>query len=80
MPSSASTPVRSIGVVLAPRTRRGPRTGADDPDGVFLRILVHNNEHMGQAIAYARMNGIVPPWSGRIEIRIVPSALSPLSR
>jgi uncharacterized damage-inducible protein DinB len=32
-------------------------------DGVFLRILVHNNEHMGQSIAYARMNGIVPPWS-----------------
>jgi uncharacterized damage-inducible protein DinB len=32
-------------------------------DGVFLRLLVHNNEHMGQSIAYARMNGIVPPWS-----------------
>jgi len=32
-------------------------------DGVFLRIVLHNNEHMGQSIAYARMNGIVPPWS-----------------
>lgn len=32
-------------------------------DGMYLRILVHNNEHMGQLIAYARMNGIVPPWS-----------------
>jgi uncharacterized damage-inducible protein DinB len=32
-------------------------------DGVFLRILLHDNEHMGQSIAYARMNGIVPPWS-----------------
>ena len=32
-------------------------------EGVFLRILVHNHEHMGQAVAYARMNGIVPPWS-----------------
>lgn len=32
-------------------------------DGVFLRILIHNNEHLGQSIAYARMNGIVPPWS-----------------
>jgi uncharacterized damage-inducible protein DinB len=32
-------------------------------DGVFLRLLLHNNEHMGQSIAYARMNGIVPPWS-----------------
>jgi uncharacterized damage-inducible protein DinB len=33
-------------------------------DGVYLRILVHANEHMGQLVAYARMNGIVPPWSG----------------
>jgi uncharacterized damage-inducible protein DinB len=32
-------------------------------DGMFLRIIVHANEHMGQLIAYARMNGIVPPWS-----------------
>ena len=30
---------------------------------VYLRILAHVNEHMGQSIAYARMNGIVPPWS-----------------
>jgi uncharacterized damage-inducible protein DinB len=30
---------------------------------VFLRILLHNSEHMGQSIAYARMNGVVPPWS-----------------
>ena len=32
-------------------------------DGMYLRIIVHNNEHMGQLVAYARMNGIVPPWS-----------------
>ncbi len=32
-------------------------------DGVYLRILVHANEHMGQLVAYARMNGVVPPWS-----------------
>jgi uncharacterized damage-inducible protein DinB len=30
---------------------------------VFLRILIHNNEHMGQSIAYARMNAVAPPWS-----------------
>jgi uncharacterized damage-inducible protein DinB len=30
---------------------------------VYLRILAHANEHMGQSVAYARMNGIVPPWS-----------------
>ncbi len=32
-------------------------------DGIYLRIIVHANEHMGQLVAYARMNGIVPPWS-----------------
>jgi len=32
-------------------------------DGMYLRIIVHANEHMGQLIAFARMNGIVPPWS-----------------
>jgi uncharacterized damage-inducible protein DinB len=30
---------------------------------IYLRLLVHVNEHMGQAVAYARMNGVVPPWS-----------------
>ena len=30
---------------------------------IFLRILVHNHEPMGQAIGYARMNGIAAPWS-----------------
>lgn len=34
-----------------------------DVDGMYLRIIVHANEHMGQLIAYARMNGIAPPWS-----------------
>lgn len=32
-------------------------------DGMYLRIIIHDNEHMGQLIGYARMNGIVPPWS-----------------
>ena len=32
-------------------------------DGMYLRIIVHANEHMGQLVAYARMNGIAPPWS-----------------
>jgi uncharacterized damage-inducible protein DinB len=33
-------------------------------DGIYLRIIVHANEHLGQLIAYARMNNAVPPWSG----------------
>ena len=32
-------------------------------DGMYLRIIVHANEHMGQLIAYPRMTGVVPPWS-----------------
>lgn len=32
-------------------------------DAMYLRIIVHANEHMGQLVAYARMTGVVPPWS-----------------
>ena len=28
-----------------------------------LLLMVHANEHLGQLIAYSRMNGITPPWS-----------------
>jgi uncharacterized damage-inducible protein DinB len=31
--------------------------------GVMLFILRHAAEHLGQSIAYARINGIVPPWT-----------------
>jgi uncharacterized damage-inducible protein DinB len=38
--------------------------GKDVPAShVMLRLLVHNHEHMGQAIAYARMSGVTPPWA-----------------
>ena len=29
----------------------------------YLRLLNHANEHLGQSIAYARVNGVTPPWS-----------------
>ena len=32
-------------------------------EGILLRLLVHDHEHMGQSVAYARMIGVVPPWS-----------------
>jgi uncharacterized damage-inducible protein DinB len=39
--------------------------GRDVPQwSVLFQLLAHMNEHLGQSIAYARMNGIVPPWSG----------------
>ncbi len=31
--------------------------------GAFMTALNHLHEHLGQSIAYARMNGVVPPWS-----------------
>ncbi len=34
-------------------------------NGMYLRIIVHANEHMGQLIAYARMTGVVPPWANK---------------
>ena len=30
---------------------------------VFLQMAAHSHEHLGQMIAYARMAGVVPPWS-----------------
>lgn len=30
---------------------------------ILVNLDVHIAEHLGQAIAYARMNGITPPWS-----------------
>lgn len=33
------------------------------PAAAYMSILSHVSEHLGQSIAYARMNGIVPPWS-----------------
>lgn len=38
--------------------------GRDVPQwSVMLQLVAHMNEHLGQSIAYARMNKIVPPWS-----------------
>jgi uncharacterized damage-inducible protein DinB len=33
--------------------------------GAMMTALNHLHEHLGQSVAYARMNGIVPPWSGK---------------
>jgi uncharacterized damage-inducible protein DinB len=36
---------------------------ATTTNGVLIDLETHMAEHLGQAIAYSRMNGIVPPWS-----------------
>lgn len=43
-----------------PEKKLGPE--ANDGDVVYI-LVVHNHEHLGQSIAYARMNGVVPPWT-----------------
>jgi uncharacterized damage-inducible protein DinB len=35
--------------------------------GVYLLLLSHSHEHLGQSIAYARGSGIVPPWTAAQE-------------
>jgi uncharacterized damage-inducible protein DinB len=30
---------------------------------VWMALIGHLNEHLGQEVAYARANGVVPPWS-----------------
>ena len=56
------------GVKQMPETQLGQPTqlyGRTVPQwSVLLQLVAHMNEHLGQSIAYARMNGVVPPWSG----------------
>ncbi|HEY6147020.1 MAG TPA: hypothetical protein VIZ69_04950 [Thermoanaerobaculia bacterium] len=30
---------------------------------ILMIIQTHLHEHLGQSIAYARSNGVTPPWS-----------------
>ena len=30
---------------------------------VLMQLVAHMNEHLGQSIAYARINGVKPPWT-----------------
>jgi len=43
-----------------PEQKLGPE--ANDGDVIYLMVM-HNHEHLGQSIAYARMNGVTPPWT-----------------
>jgi uncharacterized damage-inducible protein DinB len=43
---------------------------------VFSLIMNHMHEHLGQSIAYARMCGVVPPWTAR-EQQPKPAAAKP---
>jgi uncharacterized damage-inducible protein DinB len=52
------------GMTNAEFAKAQPKLGPDANSGDVIYILVtHLHEHMGQAIANARANGIVPPWT-----------------
>lgn len=53
----AAVPENELGAEIAFFGQRAPRMR-------FILILdEHVHEHLGQLIAYARSNGVVPPWS-----------------
>jgi hypothetical protein len=45
-----------------------PKLGPQANEGDVVYILIADaHEHLGQLIAYARQNGIVPPWTVQAE-------------
>ena len=56
------------GMTNADFAKLEPKLGPQANDGDVVYILVtHAHEHLGQAIAYARANGITPPWTTAAE-------------
>ena len=58
--------------ILGIIAKEGTATFGDEVDFGFMKlnrisgllvVLEHNGEHKGQLIAYARSNGVAPPWS-----------------
>jgi uncharacterized damage-inducible protein DinB len=47
-----------------PEKALGPDANAGD---VVYILVTHAHEHLGQSIAYARINGVVPPWTAATE-------------
>lgn len=45
--------------------------------GSFIAITGHFGEHLGQSIAYARMNGVVPPWTEEFQKQLSQPAAKP---
>jgi uncharacterized damage-inducible protein DinB len=43
-----------------PEPKFGPQANAGD---IIYIIVADDHEHLGQSVAYARLNGIVPPWT-----------------
>jgi uncharacterized damage-inducible protein DinB len=50
-----------------PMKKYGPDANAGD---IVYIIVTHTHEHLGQSIAYARMNGVVPPWTAAAQMKM----------
>jgi len=44
--------------------------GFNTVGAVIFHLVAHDHEHLGQSIAYARMNGVVPPWTAAAQARM----------
>jgi uncharacterized damage-inducible protein DinB len=55
---------QAIDLADADRLVGRPNPNQPTTRGLLTIVLRHGGEHLGQSIAYARMNGVVPPWSG----------------
>ncbi|MGC2332691.1 MAG: DinB family protein [Candidatus Acidiferrales bacterium] len=44
--------------------------GFNTVGAVVFHIVAHAHEHLGQSIAYARMNGVVPPWTAAAQAKM----------
>jgi len=60
----ASVQSMSNAQFAAPLPKLGPQ--ANEGDVVYL-MVVHAHEHLGQAIAYSRSVGVVPPWTAEAQ-------------
>ena len=58
--AEASVKAMSNADFARPEKKLGPDANSGD---VIYILVTHNHEHFGQSIAYARMNGVTPPWT-----------------
>ena len=61
LPARARPPSTADGNALL--AALGTQVTAAAERAAFMMALNHLHEHLGQSVAYARMNGVVPPWS-----------------
>jgi len=60
----ASVQSMSNAQFAVPLPKLGPQ--ANEGDVVYL-MVAHAHEHLGQAIAYSRSVGVVPPWTAEAQ-------------